>query len=116
MLKPWFLQFNPKTVQRFVQLNKKYMKKLLLFSILLIPIFTKAQIEVGTNTSSANAVLDVNSTNKGLILPRLNNTAAINSPTAGLIIYDKATKAPAYHDGKQWNSMMMAMSSVVDPN
>ncbi len=90
------------------------MKKLLFFSILLITNGLNAQIGIGTNTPSANAVLDVNSTNKGLMLPRLNSTAAVSSPTAGLMIYDKSTNAPALHDGMQWNKvMMMPMPSVV---
>jgi hypothetical protein len=89
------------------------MKKLLLLSILLISHFVNAQVGIGTNTPSTNAVLDVNSTNKGLMLPRLNNTLAVSSPTAGLVIFDKSTKAPAYHDGTQWNSMMMPMPSIV---
>jgi Type VI secretion system effector, Hcp len=90
------------------------MKKFLLLSILLISNLVNAQIGIGTNTPSANAVLDVNSTNKGLMLPRLNNTAAVSSPTAGLMIYDKSNNAPALHDGTQWNKMMMMpMPSVV---
>jgi hypothetical protein len=90
------------------------MKKLIFLSILLISHFVNAQIGIGTNTPSANAVLDVNSTNKGLMLPRLNNTAAVSNPTAGLMIYDKSTNAPALHDGTQWNKvMMMPMPSVI---
>jgi hypothetical protein len=90
------------------------MKKLIFLSILLISHFVNAQIGIGTNTPSANAVLDVNSTNKGLMLPRLNNTLAVSSPTAGLMIYDKSTNAPALHVETQWNKvMMMPMPSVV---
>ena len=90
------------------------MKKLLLFSVLLITNGLNAQIGIGTDTPSANAVLDVNSTNKGLMLPRLNNTSLVSSPTAGLMIYDKSTSAPAYHNGMQWNSMMMPSVSMTD--
>ena len=86
------------------------MKKLLLFSVLLITNGLNAQIGIGTNTPSANAVLDVNSTNKGLMLPRLDNTSLVSSPTAGLMIYDKSTSAPALHNGMQWNSIMMMPS------
>lgn len=90
------------------------MKKLIFLSILLFSHFVNAQIGIGTNTPSANAVLDVNSTNKGLMLPRLNNTAAVSNPTAGLMIYDKSNNAPALHDGTQWNKViMMPMPSVV---
>ena len=86
------------------------MKKLLLLSVLLITNGLNAQIGIGTNTPSANAVLDVNSTNKGLMLPRLDNTSLVSSPTAGLMIYDKSTSAPALHNGMQWNSIMMMPS------
>ena len=77
------------------------MKKILLFSILLTSSIINAQIGIGANTPSADAVLDVNSTDKGLMLPRLNNTSVVKSPNAGLMIYDKATKAPAFYDGNQ---------------
>jgi hypothetical protein len=81
------------------------MKKLIFLSILLISHFVNAQIGIGTNTPSANAVLDVNSTNKGLMLPRLNNTAVVSNPTAGLMIYDQAKKAPAFHNGTAWQTL-----------
>ena len=82
------------------------MKKILLFCILIFPSFIKAQIGIGTDTPSPDAVLDVNSTNKGLKLPRLNNTSVVNKPSAGLMIYDKSTNAPAFYDGIKWNSMI----------
>ena len=71
-----------------------------------------AQVEL--NPNSVNAELRVNSTTKGILLPRLNNPSVVNSPQEGLLIYDKSTKAPALHDGTQWNKvMMMPMPSVV---
>lgn len=81
------------------------MKKLIFLSILLISHFVNAQIGIGTDRPSANAMLDVNSTNKGLMLPRLNNTAAVSNPTAGLMIYDKSTKTPTFHNGAAWQTL-----------
>ncbi|MEO7312810.1 MAG: hypothetical protein ABIX01_20670 [Chitinophagaceae bacterium] len=57
--------------------------------------FCNAQaIGIGTSTPAASAALDVTSTNKGLLLPRLTDTSAVASPTAGLLIYNNKTKTP----------------------
>jgi hypothetical protein len=63
------------------------------------------QVGIGTNTPSANAALDVNSTDKGILLPRVNDTSTVNNPSEGLMIYNKHMQSPAYHDGLKWNSM-----------
>lgn len=51
--------------------------------------FTFAQIGINTNTTQASAMLDIYSTTKGLLTPRMNNAAmsAITSPADGLIVH-----------------------------
>jgi hypothetical protein len=48
-----------------------------------------AQIGIGTTTPASGSVLDLNSTNKGFLPPRMTKAQrdAISSPTAGLIVY-----------------------------
>ena len=43
--------------------------------LLLAPIFVLAQqnVGIGTTTPNANAILDLSSSNKGLLIPRLSN-------------------------------------------
>ena len=87
------------------------MKNLTFFIIPLCSFPAVSQVEISPN--SVNAELRVNSSTKGILLPRVNSQSLVNSPEEGLLIYDKATKAPAFHDGAKWNSMMMPMPSVV---
>jgi type VI secretion system Hcp family effector len=61
-------------------------------------------VGIGTTKPSANAALDVSSTNKGLMFPRV-DTAAVPNPSAGLLIYSQQLKAPAYHNGSRWNTL-----------
>ena len=50
-------------------------------------------VTVGGNAPDASAVLDVSSTTKGLLLPRVPNRDAISSPADGLLIYNSTTGA-----------------------
>ena len=64
----------------------------LLFSILLfmcsLPVF--AQIGIGTTTPANSAALDVTSTSKGVLIPRMNSTQrdAIATPANSLLIWN----------------------------
>lgn len=62
-------------------------------------------VGIGTNTPDANAILDISSTNKAVIIPRIIDTGTVPNPTEGMMIFNKNTKAPFFHDGKQWLSL-----------
>jgi type VI protein secretion system component Hcp len=66
---------------------------------------TAQTVGVGTNAPDSNAVLDIVSTNKGVLLPRIVDTGTVPKPLEGLIIYNKATKSPYYYNGTQWRSL-----------
>jgi microcystin-dependent protein len=95
--------------------------KILLASTLFIgSLFTHAQVAVNTDGSSPNAsaMLDVKSTAKGILIPRM--TAAerglIASPVAGLLVYQ--TNAPAgyyYYTGTAWKQMIDALATPANP-
>ena len=60
---------------------------------------------VGANTTqNASAQLQIDSTTKGVLPPRMTTTQknAIASPAAGLEMYDSTAKSPAYYDGTNW--------------
>jgi hypothetical protein len=62
------------------------------FTLLAAVLFTAttfAQVGIGTTTPEASAALDITSTTKGLLLPRMTATQrdAISSPAQGLIIF-----------------------------
>lgn len=62
-------------------------------------------VGIGTTVPDSNAVLDVFSDNKGILIPRVGDTGTIASPLEGMIIYNKNTKTPYYHDGIRWVSL-----------
>ena len=66
---------------------------------------THAQVGVGTTTPNSNAVLDIFSTNKGILIPRILDTATVSNPMECLIIYNKNTRSPYYYNGTQWLSL-----------
>ena len=66
-----------------------------------------AQIGIGTNTPDNSAVLDMVSTEKGLLPPRLTTAQreAIANPASGLIVYDTMTASFWYRDNAQWTEI-----------
>lgn len=74
---------------------------------LTVVISTRAQVGVGTITPHSSAQLEIKSTDKGLLLPRMtalqrNNIA---DPTEGLIIYQtNGTRGIYYFDGSNWRN------------
>jgi hypothetical protein len=60
------------------------------------------KIGIGTNTPNANAVLDVSSTTKGVLLPQ-----AANDPTGveGMIYYNTTSDIVKLYNGSSWISL-----------
>lgn len=83
------------------------MKQLLFAALLFITFSANAQLGVGTPTPNASAQLDVTSTTKGFLPPRMTAAQrdAISSPIAGLIIYCSDCGEPQYYNGTSWVSM-----------
>lgn len=70
------------------------MKKLFALLVLTIPFFSTAQnVGIGTNTPDANALLDISSNSKGVLLPRLTTLqrTSIAGPVIGLTVFDTDT-------------------------
>ena len=77
--------------------------------ILVIISFLTLQIsfsQIGINNDGsapdASAQLDVKSSTKGLLLPRLINRSNVIFPAAGLLIYNQNTNTPNYYNGSSW--------------
>lgn len=50
-----------------------------------------------------NAILDIKSTSKGLLIPRMTTESRMRIPnTKGMIVYDTSTDNFWYNDGKEW--------------
>jgi hypothetical protein len=82
------------------------MQRILICAVCLLTItITNAQsIGIGTNTPNAQAALEIRSTNKGLLIPRIGETVRLgmNSVPAGLMVYDNSAGCFFYHDGGRW--------------
>ena len=64
-------------------------------------------LAVGTATPAASAILDIQSTNKGVLVPRLTTAqrTAISSPAAGLLVYDSNLQNFFFHNGTSWTQI-----------
>ena len=94
--------------------NKLFMQLVFFSAFMLIGTIVKAQLKVGNNptTINANSVLEIESTNKGLLLPRLGLSSTTSfSPlaahVAGMTVYNTATAGDVtpgfyYNDGTKW--------------
>lgn len=70
---------------------------------------THGQLTAGGTTPDPSAQVDIQSTSKGLLLPRMTRAQrnAIPTPAAGLIVYqtDDGNSGLRYFDGKNWNRL-----------
>lgn len=93
------------------------MKKLFINSLIALFITTinYAQVAINTDSSEPNtsAMLDVKSTDKGFLPPRMTSMQrdAISSPAAGLFIFNTTDKTLEFYDGSAW-----AQLSYVNPS
>ena len=60
-------------------------------------------INADGSIANSNAMLDIKSPNKGLLIPRMSTSARLQIPaTQGLIVYDTETNSFWYNTGRQW--------------
>jgi len=84
--------------------NMKYKTILFTLSIALTTNHFKAQVGMGTSNPDPSSILDVVSTNKGVLIPRMSTTErnAIVSPAEGLLVYDNVLKGFYGFNGTAW--------------
>jgi hypothetical protein len=82
---------------------------LLLAAFLLLSIASQAQLKVGDNPTSIqkSSILELESSRQGLLLPRLSDTASINSlnPPDGMIIYLSADNSLRLRSNGYWKKI-----------
>lgn len=100
-------------------------KKIILLSAILLSAVASAQVKIGgtDGTPNANAMLDVEATNKGMLLPRLalvetTNFAPLSQHVAGMTVYNTATANDVvpgfyYNDGTKWQQMVTTDNKAV---
>ena len=67
----------------------------------------QGNVGIGIAIANANALLDVVSTTKAFMPPRMTSTQknAIASPTAGMVIYDNALNKLCVYTGAAWQTI-----------
>lgn len=93
---------------------------LILLLLVTAGVFAQSQkinsLKVGDGTQNADAIVDMQATDKGLLIPRIaltatNAAAPLSAPIAGMVVYNTATAGtapnnvtPGYYvnDGSQW--------------
>lgn len=86
------------------------MKKL--FSILLaLGIYQSVisqSVGIGTTTPNSKAILDLSSTNKGLLIPSMTTSQrfAISAPPNGLMVYDSDKNEFYHYNGTGWTAIL----------
>jgi len=84
------------------------MKKLLL-TITITLLYTlgySQNVGIGTNNPNANAILDLKSGSKGLLVPRMDSTSRKAIPnTKGLLVYDSTYSSFYFNNGTSWQKM-----------
>lgn len=99
------------------------MKKILYAVILTALIVTlsypvSAQgVGIGTNTPNPSARLDIQSTNSGILIPRLTTVQrkGIANPEMGLMVFDTDRKTFLFYDGQQWKGLEFSSGNYSQP-
>ncbi|MBU2926978.1 phage tail protein [Winogradskyella psychrotolerans] len=86
--------------------------KYLFYTLAILVSFTislQAQVGIGTTTPDASSILDVESDDKGLLIPRMTalDRLAIISPAEGLMVYQtNDVKGFYFYDGLSWDRLL----------
>ena len=88
---------------------KKYFLLSAAWLLFLLPAFAQ---NVAINTDGAlpdsNAILDIKSGNKGILIPRMGAIARNAIPnTRGLLVFDTTTNSLWYNTGTQWQNLIV---------
>jgi len=89
------------------------MKNHLLKILVLFPLAIFSQVGIGTTSPNASAILDVDATNKGVLVPRvaianLNTAAPVTAPVESLLVYNTTVATGVgfhYWDGAKWTPL-----------
>lgn len=78
----------------------------LLFSTFVLSLYAQNNVGINNPTPDPSAVLDISSSNMGLLPPRVADTNAISGPAEGLMIYDLYSHCMRYYNGVKWSDCM----------
>jgi hypothetical protein len=88
--------------------NYKRFRFALLIALLFIQyksIFAQNNVGIGTISPHASSLLDLTSSDKGFLAPRIVDTAAVTAPATGLLIYLTTNNRFYYYNGTYWQAI-----------
>lgn len=93
------------------------MRQFFLLLLLILSISINAQtgsIGINTSTPDNSSVLDIVSTNKGVLVPRMTTSArtSITSPANGLLVFDTTTNSLWVYKNSVWVEIISGVVSV----
>jgi hypothetical protein len=70
-------------------------------------------VGIGTTTPQASAQLDVTSTTKGILIPRMTTAqrTAIATPVPGLLVFDNTSSSFWFYNGSSWTEFLTTSTS-----
>jgi starch-binding outer membrane protein, SusD/RagB family len=92
------------------------MRKIIILLPLLfcLSILYAQNIGIGTNSPNSNAVLDIKSDTKGILVPRMDSAQRKNiANTKGLLVYDSTFSSFWYNTGSEWLQVIAGKSNTV---
>lgn len=97
-------------------LKHKYLFLVLLVIVFFVSVRAIAQVGIGTSTPAFSSMLDITSTSKGFLPPRMDTAARnlIAAPAVGLLIYNISTNKLNYFNGTAWQVVDAGTGSYVD--
>ncbi|WP_298115580.1 hypothetical protein [Flavobacterium sp.] len=92
------------------------MKKIISILVLSISLVSYGQVKIGDNPTTINpsSALEVESTNKALLITRVDNTSLVTNPVNGMMVYDKSSQCIRSFENGKWSTCLTAEPSVID--
>ena len=90
------------------------MKKILMLGCVLIGFIATAQVKIGDNTTTVgtSSALELESTNKALLVTRVPNPAAITEPVNGMLIFDLSSNCFRGYANGVWSGCFGVTTSI----
>ena len=92
--------------------------QLILVIFLFINLKITAQVGIGTTSPNATSMLDIQSTSKGILIPRMTTIQrdGIASPSTGLMVFDSNTQSFWYYSGAWVELSTGSPNKIIDAN
>ncbi len=76
-------------------INNKHIFFIMLIVVFFVTVNAMAQVGIGTTNPEESSMLDIQSTTKGVLIPRMTTAqrTAISSPVIGLLVFDSTTQS-----------------------